>query len=132
MKNTSVFYLLVLKANSPFRSFCFAILQETLKGSGTRVLHLAVYLQNAEIVTDILDAGADPNLVATFTTHNIPGLHISPFEHAVPKHPLDIQASTSFVCGIVADQECADKHTVLFFAALSTKGESHPARLTVL
>jgi hypothetical protein len=38
------------------------------------------YLQNAEIVGDLLAAGADPNLVAKFSVHNVPGRNYSPFE----------------------------------------------------
>eukprot|EP00750_Incisomonas_marina_P013334 INCI17292.1.p1 GENE.INCI17292.1~~INCI17292.1.p1 ORF type:complete len:2000 (-),score=360.72 INCI17292.1:184-6183(-) len=74
---------------------CGDINQEVLRGSGARVLHLAVYLQNADIVEDLLRAGADPNLVAKFCIHNVPGRQFSPFAsfmHA--EHPLDIQDIT--------------------------------------
>ncbi len=79
--------------------------QETLKDSGARVLHLAAYVQNAGIVRDLLDAGADPNLVAKFSVHHRPGhghtQHhvISPFARADVAHPLEVQ-----VCVCVCEE----------------------------
>ena len=76
---------------------CGDINEEALKNSGVRVLHLATYLQDPQMVEDLLQAGADPNLVAKFSIHSIPGQHFSPFESVSLRdhHPMDIQDVTA-------------------------------------